>query len=149
MTDPTMLLDLLQKSYVKLGLHFTAYLATMLSFCYFFFRYLSKRDLAESSLRDQTKRDLDNANLKIVDLMSVHSKDNDTRRQAFTDMLNLQLNTAKDMMENISKQNLEAHKLMAERIGTIEGKLSNFETKMDNLSVNIRDLSGSIKVKKD
>lgn len=147
MPDPTTIIDITEKIYVKYGAHFASYIFSILMFSYFFFKYLAARDVKENELRDKTKKELDESNARVVSLMADHSKDNDIRRQAFTDMLTHQLDTAKDMMENISKQNLEAHKILAERVGTIEGKLNDFAVKVDSIASNVREISTGIRVK--
>ncbi len=148
MPDPTTIIDITEKIYVKYGAHFASYIFSILMFSYFFFKYLSARDIKENELRDKTKKELDESNARVVSLMADHSKDNDIRRQAFTDMLTHQLDTAKDMMENISKQNLEAHKMLAERVGTIEGKLNDFAVKVDSIATNVKEISTGIRIKK-
>lgn len=149
MPDINTILTLTDKIYDKYGMHFSVYVLSIGIFCYFFFKYLASRDSKETELRDVTKKELELTNTKIVKLIEDHSKENDARRQAFTDMLTHQLNTAKDMMETISKQNLEAHKLLAERIVTIETKLLEIAKKVDIVAVDAGSILLGIKAKKE
>jgi hypothetical protein len=107
----------------KYGIHAMAYILAL----FLFFKYLTKNnDRFDELVRTHEKQMSDQVDLnrkQITELVDKYNSDAESKRELYTKTLVLQMDSSKQVMETISAHNLAAHKVLSERLFSLEGRI--------------------------
>lgn len=129
----------------KYGIHAFSYILALL----LFFKYLTKNnDRFDEMLKTHEKQISEQAELnrkelneqselnrkQISELVDKYNSDAEAKRELYTKTLILQMESSKQVMETISAHNLEGHKVLSERLGSLEGRIEHIVESISELT---------------